>query len=143
MLRRSISLVVASILLLQATVGIAAEPPELLARESGNVTVERHGVENPAMEVARSTFWGAVAGTVLGLAVAAVQDQNDSAAIRWGFALGTFAGFGAGVYFVAQRPAPASLLELRDGKLAPGNEAFAAVEVAPEGFRVRAVGVSF
>ena len=143
MLRRSISLVVASILLLQATVGFAAEAPELLARESGNVTVERHGVENPAMEVARSTFWGAVAGTVLGLAVAAVQDQNDSAAIRWGFALGTFAGFGAGVYFVAQRAQPASLLELRDGHLAPSAAALEAVQVAPDGFRVRAVGVSF
>jgi hypothetical protein len=143
MLRRAVSLVLASILLLPSTVAFAAETPEFLAKESGNVTVERHGSENPVMEVARSTFWGAVAGTVLGLAVAAVQDNNDSAAIRWGFAIGTFAGFATGVYFVTQRPAPASLLEIRDGQLVPSPAAFSAVDVSADGVRVRALGFAF
>jgi hypothetical protein len=121
----------------------AADVPELLAKESGNVSVERRGDENPAMEVARATFWGAVAGSLVGLAVAAVKSENQSDAIRWGFALGTFAGLATGVYWVTQRPAPASLLELQEGRLVPGPGALAAVEVAPDGMRVRAVAVRF
>ena len=143
MLRRLVSLAFASVLLLQSAVCLASDAPEILARESGNVTVERPGSENPVMEVARATFWGAAAGTVVGLAVAAIQSENQSAAIRWGFALGTFSGLATGVYWVAQRPAPASLLELRDGRLVPGAGALAAVEVAPDGWRVCAVGVRF
>jgi hypothetical protein len=57
--------------------------------------------------------------------------------------IGSFAGLGAGVYFVMRRPEPASLLELRDGHLSPGPEPLAAVEAVPGGARVRAVGVRF
>ena len=143
MLRRLVSLALASVLLLQSAVCLAADAPEILARESGNVTVERHGSENPAMEVARATFWGAAAGTLVGLAVAAIKSEDQAAAIRWGFALGTFSGLATGVYWVAQRPAPASLLQLQDGHLVPNPGAMAAVDVLPDGFRVRAVGVRF
>ena len=143
MLRRLTSLLLASVLLLQSAVCLAAEAPQLLARESGNVSVERRGDENPAMEVARATFWGAVAGTVVGLAVAAIQNDHASESIRWGFALGTFAGLGTGIWFVSHRPEPASLLEVRDGQWVPNPGAAAAVDVMPDGVRVRAVGVRF
>jgi len=143
MLRRLVSLALASVLLFQSAACLAADTPEILARESGNVTVERRGDENPALEVARATFWGAAAGTLVGLAVAAIKSEDQAAAIRWGFAMGTFSGLATGVYWVVQRPAPASLLQLQDGHLVPNPGAMAAVDVLPDGFRVRAVGVHF
>ena len=151
MFRRFVSLALASVLMFQSAACLAAEAdgpvatpaPELLARQSSGVTVERSSDENPVMEVARATFWGAAAGSVVGLAVAAMQNDNPSAALRWGFAMGTFTGLATGTYWVMQRPAPASFLELRDGRFVPSAAALESIQVAPDGWRVRAVGVTF
>jgi len=126
-----------------AAPALAAEPPVLLARASGSVNIQRGSNENPMIEIARSVFWGAVAGTAVGLAIAVADDNSGAEPVRWGFVLGTFVGLGAGVYFVSQRPQPASLLEWRDGRLAPGPAPFAALEPTRGGVRLRAVQVGF
>ncbi|MEQ1832809.1 MAG: hypothetical protein ABL977_07115 [Candidatus Eisenbacteria bacterium] len=116
--------------------------PVLLARSSGSISITRTGAENPVLEVAKSTYWGAVAGLVLGGAVSLARDKHTLEPIRWGIAMGAFGGFGAGVYFVANRPVPTGFLELRDGRVLPGA-ALAALEPVPGGVLVHAVGVRF
>ena len=143
MFRRILALALACCLLANYTVAFAAQAPELLARSSGSVSIQRTGNENPMVEVARSTFWGAVTGLVVGGAITLADDQHSSTPIRWGIVLGTFAGLGAGIYYVANRPIPSSLLELRDGHLVPDPAAFSAIEAVPGGVRVRAVGARF
>ena len=83
-----------------------------------SVNVERTGSENPVQEVAKSTLWGGIAGVTLGLAIAVAtkSDDNDGDVIRWGFAGGTFFGFGFGLYHVLSRPSPEAMLELEDGR---------------------------
>jgi hypothetical protein len=122
-----------------AAPALAAEPPTLLARASGSVNINRGSNENPMIEIARSVFWGAVAGTAVGLAIAVADDSPGGEPVRWGFVVGTFVGLGAGIYFVSQRPQPESLLEWRDGRLTPGEAPFAALEPTPGGARVRAL----
>jgi hypothetical protein len=150
MFRRSVSLLLA--LGLATASASAATPslpaaaypaPELLARSSGSVSISRHGDENPMVEIARSVFWGGVAGLVVGTAITLADDGHSGEPIRWGIVVGTFAGLGAGVYFVANRPVPESMLELRDGRLAPNAAALAAIEPVPGGAKVRAVSVRF
>jgi hypothetical protein len=63
--------------------------------------------------------------------------------VRWGMVIGAFGGLGAGIYFVAIRPQPTSLLEFHDGKLAPGTGALAAIEPVAGGARVHAVALHF
>jgi len=149
MLRRGLCLWLVAALLLPTAVRAAAaptpreHPPALLARTSGNVSVERASHENPMMEIAQSVFWGAAAGTMLGLAVVLAANGSSAEPLRWGCVIGSFAGLGAGVYFVMARPEPASLLELEDGRLLPAPAPLAAVEALPGGARVRAVGFRF
>lgn len=141
MLRRLFPLAVAGCLF--APCAFAGPPaPELLARASGSISIQRNGSENPVLEVAKATYWGAVAGAVLGSAVSLARERHTLAPLRWGFALGAFGGFGAGVYYVANRPIPSSLLEVRHGALVPAA-VLAAIEPVPGGARVRAVGVQF
>ena len=121
----------------------APASPELLARSSGSVNISRQGDENPMVEIARSVFWGAVAGLAVGTAITLADDHHSGEPIRWGVVIGTFAGLGAGIYFVANRPIPESMLELRDGRLVPNAAALAAVEPVPGGARVSLVGVRF
>jgi hypothetical protein len=144
MFRRIRSLAFASTLLFQATFAFAADAPELLARASGSVQISREGSENPMHEVARSVFWGATAGLLVGSAISLASEQHTSGPLRWGLVLGTFAGLGAGIYFVANRPVPSSsLLELREGRLLPAHSVLSAVVLSPAGVRVQAVGLHF
>jgi hypothetical protein len=150
MFRRSVSLLLAlGIATASARAATPSPPmqaspaPELLARSSGSVNISRHGDENPMVEIARSVFWGGVAGLAIGTAITLADDNHSGEPIRWGIVVGTFAGLGAGIYFVANRPIPASMLEIHDGRLTPNPAALAAIEPVPGGARVRAVGVRF
>ena len=84
------------------------------------INVERSGSENPIIEVSRSITSGALAGTVVGCAVAFATSNNDNDGdiIRWGFVTGTLLGAVAGVYFVTHRPQPQAMLEFEHGMLA-------------------------
>jgi hypothetical protein len=78
------------------------------------VEVSRTGSENPMVEVARSVFWGGVAGLVIGSAIALARNGDDSwDDIRWGFVGGTFLGLGFGIYHVTTRPQPSAALDGR------------------------------
>ncbi len=124
--------------------GVGVPPaPELLARSSGSVSISRSGSENPMVEIARSIFWGGVAGFAVGTAITLADDHHSAEPMRWGTVIGTFAGLGAGVYFVATRPIPESMLEIRKGHLAPNPAALAAVEPEAGGARMRVIGVRF
>ena len=83
------------------------------------VNIERQGTENPMVEIFKSTIYGALAGAVVGGAIAlAVQDEDSTDEIlRWSIVSGTMVGLGAGIYFVARRPQPSGLLELDEGRL--------------------------
>jgi hypothetical protein len=134
-------------LLVNATAVLAAEPvpgpvaPEVLA--SGNVEISRNGSENPMVEIARSVMWGAVAGFLVGGAIALAAKDDSGESIRWGIVAGTGAGLAAGVYFVSHRPQPGAMLELRDGQLTPNPEALGAIEPVQGGARVRLIGIGF
>ena len=84
-----------------------------------DVEVRRYGEENPMITIAKSTFWGGVAGLVLGGAVALVAGENEDDIVKWFFVGGVFTGFGVGLYHVATRPKPtSSLLEINGDGLA-------------------------
>ncbi len=104
------------------------------------VNVVRHGEENPMVEIARSTFYGALAGVLVGSAITVASDSHDATPIKWGFVFGTFIGAGYGFYSVTSRPS-AALIEWRDGQLASGGAA--AAEASPRGVRVRLAAVRF
>ncbi len=145
MSRRLLGLAFAGCLMCSSAPVLGAPPlaaPQLLVRSSSSVSIQRGGSENPVLEVAKSAYWGAVAGLVLGGAITLVDDHHSFAPMRWGIALGAFGGFGAGVYFVANRPMPSGLLEVRDGSVAPGA-ALAALEPVLGGARVRVLSVKF
>jgi len=103
-------------ILLCATMTLGALP----APSSADVNIERRGAENPMVEIFKSTVYGALAGLVVGgaIALAAQGDDNTTSNIfRWSIVGGTVVGLGAGIYFVSKRPQPAALLELKDGAL--------------------------
>lgn len=88
------------------------------------VIVERHGDENPMQEVARSVFYGAVTGLMVG-GVLAIADEggDDGAKIRWCLVGGTMVGLAVGLAHVTSRPS-AGLIEIdgdgaRFGAIAP------------------------
>jgi hypothetical protein len=90
------------------------------APASAAINVERHGTENPMVEIFKSTVYGALAGLVVGgaIALAAQGDEDTTGNIfRWSIVGGTAVGLGAGIYFVSKRPQPSALLELNDGGL--------------------------
>ena len=142
MFRPLFALALAGGLFLNATVAPAAETAQLLERSSGGVTITRQGSENPVTEVFKSTIYGALAGLVVGSAIALAAESRGEP-IRWGIVVGTFAGLGAGIYYVAHRPLPASMLELRDGRLVANRGALTAIEPLPGGARVRVLGTHF
>jgi hypothetical protein len=91
----------------------------LQAPASAAINVERHGAENPMVEIFKSTVYGALAGVVVGGAIAlAAQDDNATDDImRWSIVGGTMIGLGAGIWFVSKRPQPVGLLEFENGNL--------------------------
>ena len=95
------------------------------------------------VEIARSVMWGAVAGLVVGGAVALAAKDDSGESLRWGIVGGTAVGLVAGVYFVSHRPEPAALLELNDGHLSAGPTALGAIEPVQGGARARLIGVRF
>ena len=100
-----------TLLLVAALVAASSPAPARAA-----VNVERHGAEKPMVEVARSTLYGGLAGLLLGGAIALVDDSHDDAKVlKWGFAGGTFLGFGVGLVSVLTRPEPTGLLQLENG----------------------------
>jgi len=147
MFRRVVAAMILSSLLVNATAALAAEPvygpvaPEVLA--SGSVEISRNGSENPMVEIARSVMWGAVAGFVVGGAIALAAKDDSGESLRWGIVLGTGAGLAAGIYFVAHRPQPQALLELRDGEMTPMTNPLGAIEPVQGGARARLIGVDF
>src|SRR5262249_5640658 len=131
-----------------ATLALAAtqapsDTPQVIATAPGSVEISRNSAENPMVEIARSVFYGAMAGLVVGGAIELAAKDTSGEPIRWGIVAGTGAGLLAGVYFVSHRPQPAALLELHDGKLAPGGAPLSAIEPVPGGARARVVGVRF
>ncbi|MFQ5750432.1 MAG: hypothetical protein ACE5HI_00425 [bacterium] len=79
----------------------------------GQVRVVRRGQENPVVTIAKSTLYGAATGTLLGLALSLVVDEDTGDILKWSFVGGTFGGFLFGIYHVATRPGPsAALLQL-------------------------------
>jgi len=147
MFRRLIALLLLACMTANALPAFAAEAPqrsvapEVLA--AGGVEISRNGAENPMVEIARSVMWGAVAGFVVGGAVALAAKDDTGESLRWGIVIGTGAGLAAGIYFVSHRPQPAALLELKHGKLTPNPAALAAVEPVAGGARARLIGVRF
>ena len=108
------------------------------------VNVERHGTENPMVEVFKATMYGALTGAVVGgVIVLAAQGDSDTNGdiMRWSIVGGTVVGLGVGFYFVAKRPQPSGLIELKNGAL--GLHA-SPPQIGPGGeVRVRVVGVRF
>jgi len=83
-----------------------------LARPAAAQVIEtRQGDSNPMVSVFKSTIYGGGAGTLLGLAIAVADDGDNAEPVRWGFVVGTFFGFGYGIYHVSTRPEPQALLE--------------------------------
>ena len=106
------------------------------------VNVERQGTENPVIEIAKSTMYGALGGLLVGSAIALASDDDSGEPVRWGTVVGTFAGLAGGIYFVSTRPSPDALLEIENGKL--GIHPLAAVGVSPTGgVKVRLAGVTW
>lgn len=111
-------------------VALAATLFSLPLQATADVDVIRAGAENPAVTVAKSTFWGGVTGLILGGAVALVADKNEDDIIKWFFVGGVFAGFGYGVYHVTTREEPtSSLLRIDEEGLALGMPS---IEISPE-----------
>jgi hypothetical protein len=104
------------------------------------VNVERRSDENAMVEIARSTIYGAFAGTLVGSAIALVADAHGTP-VKWGFVVGTFVGAGYGLYSVQARPQPSALLEVRDGRI--GTGALAALQGAPGDAQVRLLAIRF
>lgn len=143
MFRCIVTLLLAGCLLSSAGAACAAGAPELMSSSAGGVNVTRWGDENPVKEIAKSVCWGAAAGAVLGGAVMLAKSDPSLGPLRWGVVIGAFGGLGAGVYFVALRPQPVGLLELRDRRLVPNAAALAAIEPVAGGARVNVVALRF
>mgnify|MGYP001559581089 CR=1 FL=1 len=107
------------------------------------VNIQRQGAENPILEVAKSTVYGALGGLAIGGAIALVSDENDNDGdiFRWCFVGGTFLGLGYGIYQVSSRPKATAVIELRGG-----SPSLHAVLPAPEpgrGMTMRLIAVRF
>jgi hypothetical protein len=112
------------------------------APAAGAVNVERQGSENAFIEVARTACYGALAGVLVGSAIALAQDNGKGGDdVRWGFVIGTFGGLGYGIVHVNSRPKASALLEL--GGARPASGGLAAIEAVPSGARVRAIALRF
>lgn len=107
-----------------------------------DIEVRRGSDENPMVEIARSASAGASAGLLIGLAFAALDKGHDHGdLIRTSFAVGTLAGVGVGIYWVATRPQPRALIQVDENGTHVG---FAPPELRPGGgTRLRCVNVRF
>jgi len=147
MFRRLLALLLATVMTANATLAFAAEPPTpapgVLATAPGAVEISRNSAENPMVEIARSVFYGALAGLVVGGAIELAAADASGQPIRWGIVAGTGVGLVAGVYFVTSRPQPSAMIELHDGKLSPSPTALGAIEPVQGGARARLIGVRF
>lgn len=87
---------------------------------TAQVKVIRTGSENPMSTIAKSTFYGAMTGVFMGLALSLVVEEDFADIMKWSFVSGTFGGFAIGLYHVASRPQPqsASLLQFNRSGLA-------------------------
>jgi|KBSMisStaDraftv2_1062788.scaffolds.fasta_scaffold804710_2 hypothetical protein len=113
------------LLLLAAALAGVARPAR------AGVNVERTGAENPMVEVARSTMYGGIAGLMIGGAIALIDDSHsDASMLKWGFAGGTFLGFGVGLVSVLTRPEPTGMIQLENGR---AHLAFAPPRPTPSG----------
>ncbi|SVC47036.1 uncharacterized protein METZ01_LOCUS299890 [marine metagenome] len=77
----------------------------------GQVTVEREGDENPVVVVAKSTFWGGIAGITTGLAIGLVV--KDYEVMRYTIAAGTLVGMYYGWRHVNSRPESLPVFEFK------------------------------
>ena len=155
MYRPLIAALVGAALVANAASAAAVPPvgslsPLALARASGGVTVSRGSDENPVKEIAKSIYWGAVGGALIGGAILLADKSDNSDPLRWGIVIGTFGGLAVGTYFVLTRPQPAGLLEIGNGRVtpafaggAPPAEALRTIAAEPGGARVRLIGVRF
>lgn len=106
------------------------------------IHVERRSDENPAVEIARSTIYGGLAGLMVGLAFAAIDDDSPHPdLVQNSFAIGTFAGLGIGVYWAFSRPQPRGMIQVdEDG----AHLGLVPSEIGPDGGpRLRLVSVRF
>ena len=151
MFRRGIALLVC---LGTLATSVSAATPVLLARTSRSVQVSRGSDENPVKEIAKSIYWGAVGGAVIGGAIMLADKGSSAEPLRWGVVVGAFAGLAVGTYFVMTRPQPEGLLELEHGRLTPAaalgaggvpaaGVALHSIDAVPGGARVRLVAVKF
>lgn len=106
-----------------------------------DIHVERRSDENPAVEIARSTIYGGLAGLMVGLAFAAIDDGAHPDLVQNSFAIGTFAGLGIGVYWAFSRPQPRGMIQVdEDG----AHLGLVPPEIGPDGSpRMRLVSVRF
>lgn len=92
--------------------------------------------EDDILTIGKSALYGAATGLLLGAATALVVDSGDrDDAIRWGIVIGTFGGFGYGVYKVSREEDEDDFFgALRDGR-APwagfGNDAPSSLRTLP------------
>lgn len=100
-------------ILLAACLGLGP----LAATAHAQVRVERHGAENPMVEVFKSTIYGGLAGLLVGGAIEWASEDSNGDAVKWGFITGTFVGLGFGLYWVSTRPQPKAALEWEGGEL--------------------------
>lgn len=85
------------------------------------VQTVREDSESPFVSVSRSTFYGALAGSVVGIAIMLIANGNDDGDIfKVAFVGGTALGLGYGIYHVSTRPSDPSLsmIQFQNGKLA-------------------------
>ena len=74
------------------------------------VSVIRDDPENPLISVSKSTFYGALGGSLISLALMLLTKAKDEHLFKWSFAGGTFLGLGYGIYHVATRPQPSEAM---------------------------------
>ena len=93
----------------------AASPARAETRTS--IQIQRQGMENPMLEVAKTTVWGGLAGAAIGAAlVLGLPDSpHQGDLLKWSFIGGTAVGFFGGIQHINSRPDANALLEFQDG----------------------------
>lgn len=78
-------------------------------------TIVREDAESPFVSIAKSTFYGALLGSVVSVAIMLIASGDDDDIFKVGFVSGTALGLGYGIFHVATRPSAedsASLFKL-------------------------------
>ncbi len=81
--------------------------------------IVRDDPESPLISVAKSTFYGALLGSVVALAIMIVASADDGDIFKISFVSGTALGLGYGIYHVSTRP-PATAHAILN--ISPDNE---------------------